>query len=436
MFLPFVRSALLFVGLIAFITLTGCGASIAIPISQPVQVIVSGGLSGQVRSGTQAVSNAQIYLYAAGNSGVASAATSLLTGKVFSDESGNFSLANEYTCAAGQQIYIVAVGGSTGKSVNPNAALMTALGDCQRITSSTFAIVNEITSVASVFALAPFMSSYADVGASSANAKGLAAAFATVDKLVNIAEGSAVGPALPQQAVIDPSKMNSLANISIQCMHSAGGHSGDGSPCGQLFSIVTPGGGVPPTDTIGSMLNIATNPVNATAALFDLAQENASFLPQLAAAPSDWTLSITYRSGDFNMPSSTSLDKEGNIWIANAGSNTVSVLAQSGLPAIGPLSDNGLNRPIAIAIDVSGNAWIVNNGGSSVSIFKSDGEVASTPNANVGSKPTAIAVDPLGSVWVANSASNSLTKLSLTGSLMQTVSSQLSFPSGIAINTK
>lgn len=436
MFLLIVRGTLLLVGLITVVMLTGCGASIAIAISPPVQTIVPDGLSGQVRSGTQAVSNAQIYLYAAGTSGVASAATSLLTEKVFSDASGNFSLAEEYTCAAGQQLYIVAIAGSIGNSVNPNAALMTALGDCQNITSSTFAIVNEVTSVASVFALAPFMSSYADIGASSANAKGLASAFATVGKLVNIADGSAVGPALPPQAVIDSSKLNSLANIAIQCMHSGGGRSGDGSPCGQLFSIVTPAGGVVPTDTIGSALNIAINPANSTVALFNLAQRNAPFLPQLAAAPPDWTLSITYRSADFNMPASTSVDKEGNVWVANAGNDTVSVLAQSGLPAIGPLSDNGLSRPVAIAIDANGEAWVVNNGGSSVSIFKNDGQVASTPNAIVGSKPTAIAVDPLGSVWVANSASNSLTKLSLTGSLMQTVSSQLSFPSGIAINTK
>jgi streptogramin lyase len=320
--------------------------------------------------------------------------------------------------------------------VNPNAALMATLGDCASITSSTFTILNEVTTVASVFALAPFMSSYANIGASSSNAKGLASAFATVNKLVDVAKGSASGPALPPEATIDSSKLNSLANIVVQCMHSAGGQRGDGSPCGSLFSLVAVDDASVPTDTIGLALSIAQNPANGAAALFAFAQTSSPFSPQLRAAPSDWSLAITYRNGGFSAPSSTSVDKEGNIWVANAGNSTVSVLAQSGFPAFGPLSGNGLDSPVAIAIDTTGAAWVVNNGGSSVSIFQSDGEVGTIPPATVGSKPTAIAVDPLGAIWVANSANNTLTQLSLTGTVMKTVASQVNLPSGIAINTK
>jgi hypothetical protein len=428
------RVGLFLVGLMTGLILSGCGANTATLI-QPVQQIVQAGLSGQVRSGLRAVTNAQIYLYAAGLSGGASAAMSLLKSEVFSDGSGNFSLANNYTCNAGQQLYVVAIGGNTGTTVNPNAALMAALGDCASITSSTFTVLNEVTTVASVFALAPFMSSYANIGAPSSNAKGLASAFATVNKLVDVTKGSASGPALPADATIDTAKINSLANIVVQCMHSAGGRSGDGSPCGLLFSLVVADGTSAPTDTIGSALSIARNPAKVTDALFAFARMSAPFSPQLAAAPADWSLAITYRGGGFNTPSSTSVDKEGNIWVANAGNSTVSVLAQSGIPVFDPLSGNSLNHPVAIAIDASDQAWVVNNGGSSVSIFQANGAAGSTPSAAVGSKPTAIAVDPLGAIWVANSASNSLTKLNSDGSVMTTVTSHVNFPSGIAINT-
>ncbi len=68
--------------------------------------------------------------------------------------------------------------------VNPNLALMTALGSCGGIGSGSV-VVNEVTTVASVWPLAPFAAndpltgnkSYLYIGTSSGNAAGLANAL-------------------------------------------------------------------------------------------------------------------------------------------------------------------------------------------------------------------------------------------------------------------
>ena len=157
-------------------------------------------LSGMVHGGQQGVSGATIQLYAAGATGYGSAATAFLTKTVTTDAAGSFTITGDYTCpTASTQVYIVATGGNPGLSPGTNnaaLAMMAALGPCGNLTSSTFIFIDEVTTVASVYALAPFMSAGGGtkLGTSSTNAKGLANAFATVNNLVNTAKGTAPGP--------------------------------------------------------------------------------------------------------------------------------------------------------------------------------------------------------------------------------------------------
>jgi hypothetical protein len=389
-------------------------------------------LSGQVQAGHQPMAAATIYLYAAGGTGYASASTNLLTATVLSDSSGNFNLA--YSCTAGQQLYVLARGGNAGAGANASAALMAGVGDCASLTSSSFVTVNEVTTVASVFALAPFMTAYADLGAPASNLQGMARAFASVNKLANTATGTAPGSALPNGATAPTAQLNTLANILAACVASTGGRAGDGSICGRLFTLTTPAAGTPPTDTVAAALAIAHNPTLNAAALYALA--STPFTPALTAAPTDWALSITYHPSGLDTPSSTTVDAGGNIWVANAGNNTLTVLAQTGVPIAGsPFSGNGLSTPTAIALDASGNAWVANSGASTLSIFQNNGSVWSGSPIAVGGSPVAIAIDPTGDIWVANSAGNSLSQLSSSGALLETITSNLSSPSAIAINT-
>ena len=130
----------------------------------------------------------------------------MLTPAVSTDPSGNFTITGLYHCPSlDAQVYLVASGGNPGLSAGTdNAALtmMAALGSCGNLSSSTFVNIDEITTVASVYSLAPFMSAGggANLGASGANAPGLANAFATVNNLANVANGTAPGPSLPAGA--------------------------------------------------------------------------------------------------------------------------------------------------------------------------------------------------------------------------------------------
>ena len=154
-------------------SLTGCGIG-KLSTTNPSAMSV---ISGKVHGGQQPISGAQVYLYAANTSAYGGAPTPKLTspGYVTTDADGNFNFNGTYDLAACQAahqlLYLVSVGGNAGAgSNNPNAVLMAAIGDCANLNSSSFVYLNEVTTVASVYALQQFMSpgTY-NVGTSSTN---------------------------------------------------------------------------------------------------------------------------------------------------------------------------------------------------------------------------------------------------------------------------
>ena len=90
----------------------------------------------------------------------------------------------------------MAIGGNAGAGANPNLAMMAALGSCSQLkTNLPFIWINEVTTVASAYALSGFMADYAHVGASGTNYTGLKNAFATVNNLANTSTGAALSVA-------------------------------------------------------------------------------------------------------------------------------------------------------------------------------------------------------------------------------------------------
>jgi len=135
-------------------------------------------MQGVVQGGQQPVSGANIALYAAGSSGYGSMSTniSILTRTVTSGSDGGFSITGLYTCSGTSQMYLVATGGDSGSGTNSSLALMAALGPCSGLSASTFVLVDEVTTVAAVYALAPFMATNsgspgANLGTSSGNSR-------------------------------------------------------------------------------------------------------------------------------------------------------------------------------------------------------------------------------------------------------------------------
>jgi hypothetical protein len=415
----------------ASLMLIGCSG---VSMGTAVPVAIAGeAINGFVHGGQQPISGATIHLYAAGTGGYAIANTDLLTSPVTTDAGGGFSLSGKYSCAAGQQMYVVALGGNPGGGANNEIGLMAALGDCASLTSSGSISVNEVTTIASVFALAPFMSGYAELGTSSTNTAGLARAFASVNKLANVATGTAPGAALPAGAIAPVSEINTLADILAACVNTTGGVAGDESACGKLFNLATFQAEPAPTDTIGLALAMARHPALNVSAEENYVLPQSPFTPMLNETPSDWTLAVSYTG--FNAPRTTTIDANGNVWVANSGNDTMTVLAQSGNPLM-TLSGNGLKAAVAVALDANGNAFAANSGDATVSAFTSGGNVFGASPFSVGSSPSALTFDAEGSLWVANSGSKSISELTGTGTLQQTISTGNDAPVALAVDPK
>jgi uncharacterized repeat protein (TIGR01451 family) len=289
-----------------------------------------------VETGTTPISNSTIQLYAVGTSADGSASDPLFTGTVTTNATGNFTLPT-FTCPTpGSLVYITATGGNPGLAAgtdNTAITLMSALGACSSVTSATPIVINELTSVASVFALETYMTSPTAIGSSAADAADLANDFASVNELVDVTKGTTPGPALPANESVTVATLNTLADILAACDATVGGVAGDSSPCGNLFTAATPptaaasaspesnsvtpltavpavGGirlgsrliagrpapqvtaAVAPTTTASAAQSMAANPQNNVPALSALASTNAPFEPQQSSVPAAWDVII------------------------------------------------------------------------------------------------------------------------------------------------
>ena len=169
---------------------------------------------------------------------------------------------------------------------------MAALGSCANLAPSLFITLNEVTTVAAVYALAPYMASASTVDSSSAGTLDLATAFNLAAQLANISSGTAPGIGAPRGFTVPTSQINTIANLLEPCIHSPGGIAGDGSSCGTLFTLTTPPSGPVPTDTVSALLNLARSPTLNTLELFDLATATSVFQPADSSEPADFSVGI------------------------------------------------------------------------------------------------------------------------------------------------
>jgi hypothetical protein len=276
----------------ALAALAGCGfsgSSAAIPA--PVA------LRGTVHGGQQPVTGAKVQLYAAGTTGIGSAALPLLNHPVDSDNQGNFSIPATYDCpSASSQLYLVARGGNPGLAAgadNPAIALTAMIGSCGSLNASSPIAVNEVTTIGSVWPLAAYIKSTTELGYAAGD-PAFSPAAATVNQFINIAQGSSPGAATPDSYFAQSDKLYSLADVLDKCVNSSGGTAGDGSPCGALFSMAASSGGSAPTDTMTAAMRVAQNPYNEVSGIYGLTQAPAAFQPALTAAPADWTLQLSH----------------------------------------------------------------------------------------------------------------------------------------------
>ncbi len=473
--------------LAAILTLliTGCGGTNAhtVNIAAPPPTGTGVAIYGQALAGTKPLAGATVQLFAAGVTGNGSAPTSL-SSSATTDLTGAFTIPAGYTCpAASSQLYLLARNGAVAPaSGNAAAALIVTLGRCGALTASTKFTLNEVTTAATAWALAQFLSPAGNIGASATNTSGLANAVATALSLAGNTTGASPGPTFPATGISPAPRINAVGNLLNTCTASA-------ASCAQLFSLTIPSGRPAPTDTLAAALNLVRNPGANVPALFTLAQTSTAFSPTLSAPPADWTLPLTFTGGGLKEPGPLALDSHGNVWVAgypgvasqfspigaptfasgitglglsenyglaidpsdnvwitdeaspgaiNGGFGAVTKLSASGQPLSNQtgFSTGGLNFPIAVAIDPNGTAWVVDYGNSHLTLFDPSGPPLSGPSgffSNLFAFPVAIALDASHNAWIANMGGDSITRVSPNGQQFSDIPC-CNTPSGLALD--
>jgi hypothetical protein len=398
-------------------------------------------LQGVVKAGSLPVAGASVFLYAAGTSGYGSASSLVYAPNanpdITTDANGAFTIPGGYSCPeTTSEMYLVASGGQVNGTANPNLALMTALGPCGALSSSSLTI-NEVTTVALAWSVSRFaadplttgLTSYLYIGSDSGNTTGLANAFASFNNLVNPSTGQALSTVPAGNAAVPYAEINTLADILDACAVTAGGTAGDGSICGNLFNLSNPYAGDVgtlysgvPVDTLQAAFEIVQHPAIGLGyqidvpGLYLLASPSSPFQPILTSAPNDFSLSLNFTGGGGLSSSSTAnfftLDSSGNLWITDTSGNRVIEWNNSGAaisPATG-FTASSLIRPGPIAIDSSGYLWICDGDGltqmSSIAVAEMPGSPFS--GGGLTSSCQNIAIDGAGNIWTNNT--NSVSK--------------------------
>jgi len=278
-------------GCAAPLVLAGCAVSTQVEDTATPARVQGATISGLVHGGQQPVSGSTVTLYAAGSGTDGGSATALVSAMTGSN--GTFIFPNTYTCTSNQQLYAVAAAGNSGYTNNPQLSLMTALGACSTISSSTNITINELTTVAAVFALTNYQNTYtfitsaSSVGSTTGHATAMASAFTLAGQLVNTSSGTVPSTVLPAEA----NTIYTLGDILASCVNSAGG-TANGTACGTLFTDATPYNGTAASNTISAALQIAANTNQNVTTLFGLAASQSPFQPVLTAAPADWSVAL------------------------------------------------------------------------------------------------------------------------------------------------
>jgi len=462
--------------LIAFIPFfTGCSLTSTAP---PIPESNSAPLAGLLHGGRQPISGAEIFMFAADQTAYSHASDSLIkpytTGSYPSTQDTNASdptygdyyittsstgafefAAAQYSCTAGQQVYLYSLGGNPGDGTNSAAGLLAILGECQSdggfkpyssASEISYVNMNEISTIAAAYAFAGFATDAVHVSSSSTTlaSTGLANAFANAANLFTISSANntvALTKPIGSNGTVPQTTIDTLANILAACVNSTGSSS---TACSTLFADDTNNGiphgtvgaGTEPSDTATAAINLAHYPYTTkVSAVYDIVGSTAvPYEPALTSTPTAFTIALKFTGGGMDSPIGIAIDGSGNAWIANnisgsgvnGGHGSVTELSSSGIVLSGTNGyyGGGMNGPNGIVIDASGNAWIPNYSGNSVTKLSSSGAVLSDSGngAYTGegyiSDPFAIAIDGSGNAWIANENGNSVTELSSSGTVL------------------
>jgi sugar lactone lactonase YvrE len=343
-------------------------------------------------------------------------------GRATTGPEGRFAIAHR-PLRAGLVVYAVADGGTT-----PAGARLQLLAVADPRHAPTRLTVNELTTVASAYALSRFLHGERLTG----GAIGMRNAAATAQAFVDARSGMVadeIAEAPNGRRTASLAILNTLADVVAGCT------AGTPPACARLLAAAAPPGGPRPATTLGAVRAIALDPVHHVDRIFGLHTSH-HYGPRLTTAPTAWVLTLLHTDGGFDGPGRMAIDSRGDLWVTNnfeppgteAGTYVIS-LDPTGHPRpANPVSGGGvLGNWWGIAIDDQDRVWLGNYtgddpvdyddpafvGGDAVSQFTSGGTPLSPPDGFQQGDlqaPQGIAVDQSGNVWIANHEGSSVTE--------------------------
>jgi hypothetical protein len=270
-------------------------------------------ISGQVVGAGASIVGSTVTLWAEGSG----APRQLAQARTGAD--GRFALTAD---GGGANLYLIAKGGRPSANAaggdNPAIALMTVIGS----TVPTNVVVNEMTTVASVWTHAQFLDGEAIKG----NALGLKIAAGNVPNFVNLQTGgwgSTIQDPLNSGQTPTMANFATLADLLSGCATLV-----TANACDRLFIATTPPKGAAPTNTLTAAQSIARYPWYQPEKLFGLLDEFYSvpagktmravpFMPYLSFPPSAWVLPLKFDGGGYRAGGKAMFDSEGNLWVGD-----------------------------------------------------------------------------------------------------------------------
>ena len=375
-------------------------------------------IEAQVQAGGGPVAKSTVTLWAA------SAAAPRQLAQAQTGIDGRFVVSIDETPSRDMSLYLVATGGEAtvnkGSGDNPAIALLTVLGS----TPPAKVVINEMTTVASVWTHAQFLEGSAIKG----HALGLRIAAGNVPNFVDLTTGG-WGEAIqgPLNGGQTPTMANfaTLADVLAGC---AARVSADA--CNRLLAAATPPAGAAPTDTLTAAESIARYPWYEPNWLFALIDQfypvpkgknlrAVPYMPYLNWAPSAWVLPLKFDGGGYRAGGKAMFDSEGNLWVGDnftvgwQGQDSLwqghaTKFAPNGKP-LSPITTGftggGMEGgTFGAAVDAKDNAWLTSYGSKSIAVFDKNGKPLTPPegitfNGRLGLMQGVI-VTPSGDVWV------------------------------------
>ena len=373
-------------------------------------------IRGRVLGGGVPIAESTVTLFAA------SAGAPKQLAQTKTDSDGRFVIQGEGE--PDTSLYLIATGGVSAANreagSNPAIALITVLGSHapERV------VVNEMTTVASVWTNAQFLNDTTLAG----QPLSLRIAAGNVPNFVDVETGGWGGAIQdPLNSSQTPTMANfaTLADLLAACVTRV-----KADACSSLFAAAAPPGGGPASNTLNAAESIALSPWHQPDKLYDLLRQfydvsrsthmlAVPYMPYLNWAPSAWVLPLKFDGGGYVAGGKAMFDSEGNLWVGDNFSvgwqgqdslwqGSATKFAPNG-KALSPITTGftggGMEGgTFGAAVDGNDNAWFTTYGSKSIVVFDKYGKPLTPPEGiNFGGRlglMQGIIVTPGGDVWV------------------------------------